>query len=491
MSILAKYSLWLLGILFTAAACITGASLWLERRNLTREALLRGESIALNLAAPAADAFLSRDALLQINLAASAVRDNPGLVYAALLGPGGEVVGHPDPAALMKPLDFKPEGEVSGVLARASVRAGSSGGQAVWDISIPVRLAGGKQELGSAHVGLAQAQVEMAVRSSMRVMGALSLVIMIIGLGLTFASLKVLVRPLSELSHASEAVGRGDLELSVPVRSKDEIGRLAMNFNLMIGGLKAAETAKMEQGRIEGELQLARSIQAELLPAHPPKIKGLEVAFTCRPAKELGGDFYDCIPVLGGKWGFLIADVSGKGVPAALHMANLRNLFRVLAPDHESPVEVLRRVNSMAHADMKGEAFVTLVYAVLDPATLKGRVVVAGHDPVFWIRKGGALEALDRTAPPVGLAPAEDYDSQVEESPFTMAQGDLLFTYTDGVTEAMNSAGEEFSLERVKACLNGNHGAAGAMDRVLEAVRVHADGFEQSDDITVLAVKVG
>src|SRR5262249_37599872 len=148
------------------------------------------------------------------------------------------------------------------------------------------------------------------------------------------------------------------------------------------------------------------------------------------PAKELGGDFYDCIQVKGGRyWGFLIADVSGKGVPAALHMANLRNLFRVLAPDHESPLETLRKVNAIAHADMRGEAFVTLVYAVLDPKTCQGSLVIAGHDPVYCLR-GSRLEAFTRTAPPLGLAPPEDYDSQCAETAFSLDRGDLFFTYT-------------------------------------------------------------
>jgi sigma-B regulation protein RsbU (phosphoserine phosphatase) len=356
---------------------------------------------------------------------------------------------------------------------------------------VPVTLPGGKKVLGWARVGLAQTVVESAVRRNLIAISAISLAIMVLGVGLTFVSLRVLVRPLSELSQASEAVGRGDLQLSVPVRSQDEIGRLASNFNAMIQGLKAAEAARMEQGRIEGELQLAHSIQKDLLPAHPPQVTGLDVAFTCLPAKELGGDFYDCIEINGGdQWGFLIADVSGKGVPAALHMANLRNLFRVLAPQSDSPLETVKKVNAMAHADMRGEAFVTLVYAVIDPRSLKGRLVVAGHDPVYC-QRGPALEVFDRTAPPVGLVGAKDFDRKAGETAFSLAKGDMLFTYTDGVTEAMSSGGEQFSLARVQASLLTGGRAGAVVGRILEAVRAHAAGAEQSDDITMLAVKAG
>jgi sigma-B regulation protein RsbU (phosphoserine phosphatase) len=488
LSILAKYSLWLLGILLLAAGFITAASLVYQRDSLTKEAMLRGESIALNLAAPASEAFLSHDSLSLVNLAASATRDNQGVVYAALLDADGNVVGHPDPSAMLKPLAFTSTGDVPGLVSRASVRTGSAGGVQVWDVSVPVRVNGGKQDLGSAHVGLARSVVEGAVRKSLLGLGAVSLCILVLGVGLTFLSLKVLVRPLHELSLASEAVGRGELGITVPVRSEDEIGRLAENFNSMIKGLKQAEAAKLEQGRIEGELELARSIQTDLLPARAPFIVGLNVAFHCLPAKELGGDFYDCIELKAGRWGFLIADVSGKGVPAALHMANLRNLFRIFGPPAESPLAALKMVNAMAFADMKAESFVTLIYAMVDPKTLTVSMVNAGHDPAYWLNQG-KIQAFESTAPPVGLAPSGDYDSEAKEITFKMAKGDMLFTFTDGVTEAMNASGEQFSLERLKASLLKGGDAGATAERLLKDVQAHAAGADQSDDITMLAVR--
>gem|GEM_PF-3261584 len=488
MSILAKYSLWLLGILTLAAGCITGAALWYQQDSLSRETMLRGESLALNLAAPAADAFLGHDNLTLINLAASATRDNEGLVYAALLDSQGQVVGHPDAKALLKPLDFTPKETVLGLTTRAMVRTGASNGIPVWDISVPVHLTGSRQILGSAHVGLAQSVVASAVKKSLFGLGAISLAIMALGVGFTFISLKFLVKPLSELSKASQAVGRGDLNVSVPVRSSDEMGHLASNFNSMVAGLKDAEAAKMQQGRIEAELALARTIQADLLLAEPPLITGLDIAFACQPAKELGGDFYDVIALKDGLWGFLIADVSGKGVPAALHMANLRNLFRIFAPPLSSPLDTLKKVNAMAYADMKADSFVTLIYIVLNPFNLKVRMVNAGHDPAYWLR-GSKIETLDSTAPPVGLAPSERYDEDAKEVAFTFAKGDSIFTFTDGVTEAMNRDGEQFSLNRLKASLLQGGRCEESVARLLAAVQAHAAGAEQSDDITMLTVK--
>jgi HAMP domain-containing protein len=491
MGILAKYSLWLLGILLLAASCITGAALWYQRDGLTREALLRGESIARNLATSAADAVLAHDDLLLISLSDSATHENQGVVYGALLDPAGKVIGHHDQKALGKPLGFSPGTPVLGVVRKpTAVNKGLADGVAVWDVSVPIVLRDSDKVLGSAHVGLASSVVEEAVRQSMLVLSTISLAIMALGVGLTFASLRVLVRPLRELSSASEAVGKGLLDVAVPVRSTDEVGRLASNFNTMIHGLKEAELARSQQSRIESELAVAHSIQEKLLLAHPPRVLGLEVAFRCIPAKELGGDFYDCIEVKGGHWGFLIADVSGKGVPAALHMANLRNLFRIFGPESESPLATLKKVNAMAYPDLQAESFVTLIYAVINPKTREVRLVNAGHDPAYWLRDG-SITAFDGTSPPVGLAEASDFDPVATELSFTMAKGDLLFTFTDGVTEAMNAQEVQFSLDNLKTVILEGGGAGETLARMHDAIRRHAGGADQSDDITMLAVKAG
>jgi sigma-B regulation protein RsbU (phosphoserine phosphatase) len=137
---------------------------------------------------------------------------------------------------------------------------------------------------------------------------------------------------------------------------------------------------------------------------------------------------------------------------------------------------------------MKAEAFVTLVYAVLDPRSLQVRLVNAGHDPAYWLHDG-RLETLGSTAPPVGLAPPEGYDDDAKVVAFKMAKGDVLFSFTDGVTEAMNHKGEQFSLARLKASLLQGGRSNVLVDRMLAAVKEHADGAEQSDDITMLSVR--
>lgn len=490
MSLLAKYSLWLGSVLLVVSGAIIGAALWFQHRSMTEQALLRGQSIAVNIAAPAGDALLRKNDLLLVTLALSATRQHPQVVYAAILDAKGLVKGHPDPKALGKPLAFVPRQEVASAPEGAVVREGRFDGAKVWDISVPVRLQGTDRVLGAAHVGLAEAGVAEAVRGSLWKLAAISLALLALGLGLMAHSVRLAVKPLHELADAALRVGRGRFETRVSVASHDELGRLSETFNQMAEGLEKAEEARAAHQRIAGELDMARSIQAAMLPPAPPQVAGMDVAFRCTPAKELGGDFYDCIELDGGKaWGLLIADVSGKGVPAALNVVNLRNLFRVLAPGSLSPAETVQRVNALAFLDLKGESFVSLIYAVIRPADGSVRLLNAGHDPAYLLKADGSVQAFDSGAMPVGVADADDYALDLNEAAFTLAKGERLLLFTDGVTEAMDAESRQFGLEALQACAQAPGSASETVLRVADAVSNHLGGVPPADDVTLLAVR--
>jgi sigma-B regulation protein RsbU (phosphoserine phosphatase) len=268
------------------------------------------------------------------------------------------------------------------------------------------------------------------------------------------------------------------------------VGQLILHFNQMTANLENAQQERLEKERMQGELNVARNIQANLLPTVAPDLKGLQVAFHCSPAKELGGDFYDWFILPGGKkLGLVIADVSGKGVPAALHMANLRNLTRFAAKAGQGPIATLKAVNEHAFPDLKGESFVTLLYAEIDLATREGVLVSAGHDPALIVR-GAKVEEIRGKGMPIGVAEPEDFDFIVKETRFALGPGDQFVIYTDGVTEAMNSKGEQFGKEALDRAVRGGSSAQGTLDGILAAVKNHAQGFEQSDDLTALFLRV-
>jgi serine phosphatase RsbU (regulator of sigma subunit) len=483
-----KYSLLLTVLLVLSAGSIIGLALFHHSHALRREALLRGESIAVNLALVSADAVLTGELLQLMPLTTDATIRHENVVYAAVVDQKGLVLAHPDREALRKPLAFKPLKTLQDFGVQAQVEEGLAQGRKVWDVSVPVKAKGSLVELGRVHVGLDRAAVESSVRRSLAYLLELSLLFLLAGLSLAFVFVRYLVRPLQALSKASAQVGRGDFSVRVPVSGSDEVADLGANFNQMVEDLHQAEERRKTAQRMESELAVAHSIQKDLFPSKAPQLKGWETAFSCVPATELGGDYYDWYPVAGGqKIGFLVADVSGKGVPAALHSANLRSLMRSTSQAVEAPEEVLRRVNRLAFADLGEKAFVTMIYGVLDPGTGRFDFVNAGHDPLLWSRGGGKVEALQSSTFPIGMVDGDDFDAMTESKSIQLDQGDLLFMFTDGVTEAEDGREVQFGLDRIAELISGR-GARQAVEKVQQDLSEYTGGRPPHDDVTLLAL---
>ncbi len=202
----------------------------------------------------------------------------------------------------------------------------------------------------------------------------------------------------------------------------------------------------VERERLEHEVELARQIQKTFLPETLPDIPGWDLAATWLTARQVGGDFYDVFKLPGARLGLLIADVSDKGMAAALFMALTRTLVRAVVNDTPSPAETLRRVNALIIPDNRQSMFVTAVYGVLSLANGKFTYANAGHNPPVWINKGSdTLEPLSRTGPALGII--EKY--LMEERSILLAPDDLLLLYTDGLTEAFSPEDEIFGEERL------------------------------------------
>jgi sigma-B regulation protein RsbU (phosphoserine phosphatase) len=489
MSILTKYTLAVAGLLLVAAGAVTVLSLNTQRSALRAEALKRGRTIAKNLSSGSVDALIRKDMLTLIPLAVDTQKDNSGVLYAAVTDSQGRIVAHSDNSQNGK--EFKLD-NARPLAEDARVMEASIGDTWVWDVADPIVPKEKNVELGTVHVGISRQAVEDAVRQSMIKLSTASFFLLLGGVVLSVFMVRIMVGPIRVLSHAASRIGAGELDVQVPVTSQDELGQLSTIFNSMIGNLKQAEKVKLEKERIQGELNVAHSIQAGLLPSAPPKFSNVDVAFVCSPAKELGGDFFDWFALDGGsKLGLVIADVSGKGVPAALHMANLRNLMRFIVRDTLAPAEVLKKVNALAWPDLKGDSFVTVLYAVYDMKSRQINYVSAGHEPALLHRaKDGSIEECRAKGMPVGIAEPEDFDFVMKESQVKLEPGDSFIMFTDGITEAMNSKEVQFGRDRMVEVVTATKGSAdSAVKAVVEAVKRHADGFDQSDDITLLMLK--
>ena len=248
------------------------------------------------------------------------------------------------------------------------------------------------------------------------------------------------------------------------------------------------ERYRRELERTEYEMETARGIQQSFLPESPPQIEGFELAALSLPARQVGGDFYDFIPVSQDKWGLVIADVSGKGVPAALFMALSRTLVRANVAGNLTASEAIRRANDLISQEAKFGMFVTLFYAVLDPKRKTFEYVNAGHNPPFVLRKNSRDVILLRAK---GIALGVMDDIALEEKTFELASNDIVVFYTDGITEAINGVEEQFGEARLVETItqNADLSPKDLIDRVKDEVFAFAQGQPQHDDFTLVLLK--
>lgn len=249
----------------------------------------------------------------------------------------------------------------------------------------------------------------------------------------------------------------------------------------------ALENARLYE-RVQQELALGRRIQESFLPTSWPILPRTDLAAISRPAREVGGDFYDVIPLPGQRLGLVMADVSEKGVPAALFMALTRSLMRVYAPIEPSPSRVLYKVNEFVVADSgTSNMFVTLFYAIWDPQQGSLHCANGGHNLPLICRRDGSLE----TTPPGGLALGVMPDMDWPEMTYHLDPGEVLVTYTDGLTEARNSDRSIFGDGRLVTLLQPPlpSNAQGLLDRLLEDVDRFAGDCPPADDLTMLILR--
>ena len=297
-----------------------------------------------------------------------------------------------------------------------------------------------------------------------------------------------MTRNLTVLTKEAENLARGDFTARVQVASKDEFGKLAQAFNRMAGDLSENQKHLVERERMSKELEMCRKIQEELLPRQSLRSGAVEVKGVSVPAREVGGDFFNYFPMSGGDMALLVGDVSGKGLPAALLMANLQATIQARLPLELDLVKLAEQLDSEI-ATNNSEAYLTLFVAVLDSHSLGLRYVNAGHNPQFLLHRDGSMEQLQSTGRPIGLLAGGGF----HEKSVQLQEEDSLFFYTDGLVEAENEAGEEFGMRRLEELLVEEHarGLEGMLAKVEETIAKHRGGIEAADDATMMVLKIG
>jgi sigma-B regulation protein RsbU (phosphoserine phosphatase) len=247
-----------------------------------------------------------------------------------------------------------------------------------------------------------------------------------------------------------------------------------------------------EKKRLDHDLEIARDIQRILLPAEAPAINGFQISGINVPARQVSGDYFDYIRVDDERLGVAIADVSGKGVPASLIMAICRSVLRAEAARNPSPADVLRKVNRQLYPDIKEDMFISMAYLILDHQRDGVMLARAGHDaPLLYKGRSQTVTSIKSPGMVVGIDSGNVFDRLTADFAVPLERDDCLILYTDGVTEALNTDGDEFGLDRMIQSVRSSatDGAQTIVKRIIEDVRNFTGSFPQNDDITVIAIR--
>ncbi len=299
-----------------------------------------------------------------------------------------------------------------------------------------------------------------------------------------------ITKAVDDLYKATQHVKRGDLSHRVRIERRDQLGVLGESFNDMIGSVSTLIQEQQQRQRLENEISIAREVQDQLFPRTLPQVPGVEIEAICKAAREVSGDYYDFIQLSPTHLAIAIADISGKGISAALLMASLQAALRsqvlVTGSETMSTAELVSRLNKHLVRNTADDRFATFFIAVYDSATRNLRYTNAGHLPSFLICKDSARH-LDKGGMVLGVM--EDYC--YEEGAVVVAPDSLLVGYSDGLVEPENVYGEEFGIRRLQQAAVAVQGAApqSVAESLMTAAEEWAGTPEQADDMTVIVAR--
>jgi serine phosphatase RsbU (regulator of sigma subunit)/anti-sigma regulatory factor (Ser/Thr protein kinase)/transposase len=472
-------------------------------KSVRQEVVSHGRSVARGLALPAADVLarpepMSIEQTLLNQSIRAALKANPEYVSARVLDTSGRVWGsnrfeelftteragpRKTSGAGLGSLWAPPGYVVSngvGMIVEA-VRAGTSGKAA-------------STVIGYVQIGVSEHTIESRIGAARAELAGIALVTLFVGCVLSMLLIGIFVRPIQALSDSVRAIGEGTMVAEVGDSGNEEIDEIARAFNEITAKFRAAQGNLVEQERLQKEMQVAQEIQQSLLPRHVPELEGYEIGALYRAAKEVGGDYYDFVQVDERTVGVVVADVSGKGVPGSLVMTMIRTALRMEARGNRSASDVMARMNTFVTEDMKKGMFVTMFYVVLDSVNRVVTYASAGHNPMILYRgESDATYFLKPKGIPVGIdAPDADlFRRTISVERLTLKQEDMLVIYTDGITEAMNPAREQFGEGRLLSAIKRfGHLSAQEFSMALDKeITEFTAGALQNDDITLVAIK--
>jgi sigma-B regulation protein RsbU (phosphoserine phosphatase) len=429
------------------------------------------------------------DALMLTNTCKKLAADNPDVFWAAIAGTDNTYLAHTDIREVMAAGRMP---EIKGGEYGEMLRDGE-GFALTTDtiyINIPIRENG--VPLGRLGVASSARQIADARWASIVAVASITVLMLAIGLPVTMLLLNRRLRPIRTITDALKRVSFESLSFDIPIVSKNEFGYLAETLRVMGSKLSLARKELIETERMARELEIAREIQASILPKDYPSSDRFEFAGTYTSALEVGGDYYDFLNLDEKHLAFLVADVSGKSLPGMLVMLLTRDMVKKHARILTDPAAILSAVNRELRENIKPGMFVTMFFGVLDTSTGVFSFASAGHNPLLKISgRTGQAELIKTKGFPLGMMKPDAFDQRIESTQLSLNEGDWLVQYTDGINEAHSPEGEEYGMDRFLSAAGEyrQHRPSELVAHVLENHRVFVGGAPQFDDITLLTMK--
>ncbi|MEW6413159.1 MAG: PP2C family protein-serine/threonine phosphatase [Candidatus Zixiibacteriota bacterium] len=429
------------------------------------------------------------DALLLNNICKKLATDNPEIYWAGITDKNGTFLAHTDFRQVIASTRINDIGYGEHNERMGDGESFSHRGDTIY-ISVPIWE--NSVQVGGLALASSTRHITEARRESITTVVTITVVMILMGLPVTLMVLHRKLRPISIITDNLKNIKFDNIAIDIPLHSKNEFGYLAETMRVMGAKLNQAQKDLIERERIARELEIAREIQKSILPEGFPSGKSFEIAGVYRSAREVGGDYYDFIEFDNNRLGVVVADVSGKSLPGMLVMLLTRDIIKKVARHPQRPSQILSEVNRELAANIKKGMFVTMFFGILDQATGCFTFASAGHNPLLWYDSvQGECKLIKTKGFPLGMTSAAQFSARIEDGEIRLSESDWIIQYTDGINEARNNRSEEFGMERFMHAVTRYNSLQpkDLVSKTIVDIESFAAGSEQSDDITLIALK--
>jgi serine phosphatase RsbU (regulator of sigma subunit)/anti-sigma regulatory factor (Ser/Thr protein kinase) len=499
LSIRARFALYAVGLITVLIFVVYNIGTRYQIRTIRSKFIDRYTAVTEQVAQTSSDLLIERerDDLALANLVYSVKKSEQPLEYVIIMDADERILAHTEVERTFdrytRPRGVRPLSVKDAVTVFTYI---APGGKEYNDFSAVIAY--NKLKLGEVHLGIPEdkfAEVNDIITQRLRVAFIAlffwsTTIIGVFVLGSTFISpIRKLAEEISSISLTGQA---RELRLTT---NNPEISRIGEAFNEIMRNLRATQGQLTDQTRLRRELQLAQEIQNALLPKSVPRLEGFDIDAAYRAALEVGGDYYDFFEVDENSIGIVVADVSGKGIGSSMVMTMIRTSMRLESRGNKRASDVLNKVNRTSMGDIKKGMFVTMFYVILDSKKRQVSYASAGHNPMILYRDGTkSVSFLNPGGIAVGidLGNSDEFKKLITSEKLRLKKGDLLFIYTDGITEAMNEKREQFGEQRLIDFIYKYYHLPSSEFKLKlnDEVGMFTKGYPQNDDITFVVVKL-